>query len=381
MTRRPAVFVLLAHGFGASQWNRLYRAGKIIGLNEEYAYGYHHAEKYGVAVTYSEDADEGPFGKLIRLGVGALLGFDLVQAWRNRRAFFAADVVWTHTESQSLAATLLCRLYPRRRAPRLILQSVWLCDRWDDLSRLRRWWFRNLLVQADILTFHSPLNLAKARKIFPEQRCELVRFGIKATHLEPARAPGTSGRLNLLSLGNDRHRDWPTLVAAVRDQPQLQLTIVSATIRSSLVSDLDNCKVVKARHNDELEALFAAADMVIVPLVNNLHASGITVVEEAVIKGCPVIVSDTGGLRAYFADEDVRYVPPNDPLALRQAIEALARDTEGALARARSAQTRIGCPGLSAESFARHHALLSLELLGQVAEPCASVEGSSSEQA
>lgn len=379
MTRRPVAFVLLAHGFGAATWNRLYHTGKIIGLNEEYAYGYHHAERHGVQVVYSQDGREGPLGKLARLGLGALLGFDLLHAWRNRADFFAADVVWTHTESQSLAASLLCRLFPHRRAPRLLLQSVWLCDRWDDFSRLRRWCYRRLLEKADILTFLSPLNQAKAQQIFPGQRCEMVHFGIATTCLTPPRAPGGGARLHLLSLGNDRHRDWPTLVAAVRDQPWLQLTIVSSTVKPGLVSGLDNCKVVKARHNDELEALFAAADLVIVPLVNNLHASGITVLEEAVIKGRPVIVSDTGGLRAYFGDDDVRYVPPNDPQALRQAIEELARDAERALARARSAQTKIGCPGLSAESFARQHALLSLELLGHAAEPCAttSTQGSS----
>ncbi|MDG1579398.1 glycosyltransferase [Pseudomonas sp. GOM6] len=368
MTRRPAVFVLLAHGFGAARWNRLYKAGKIIGLNEEYAYGYHHAEKYGVAVTYSEDADEGLFAKVVRLGIGALLGFDLVHAWRNRRAFFAAEVVWTHTESQSLAATLLCRLYPRRQAPRLILQSVWLCDRWDSFGKLRRWCYRTLLQRADILTFLSPLNQARAQEIFPGKRCELVRFGIATGGLRAPKAPAAGSRLQLLSLGNDRHRDWPTLVAAVHGQAQLELTIVSATINQSLVANMENCRVVKARHNDELEALFAQADLVIVPLVDNLHASGITVVEEAVIKGCPVIVSDTGGLRAYFADDDVRYVPPHDPLALRQAIETLARDTEGALAMARSAQSKIGCPGLSAESFARQHAELSLALLADAGQ-------------
>lgn len=370
MNRRPVAFALLAHGFGASNWNGLFRAGKIIGLNEEYAYGYHHADKHGMQVVYSEDGKEGMLGKLARMALFALLGFDLLHAWRNRAAFFAADVVWTHTENQSLAACMLCRLFPRRPAPRLILQSVWLCDRWDNLSPPRRWWYRTLLKKADILTFLSPLNLARARQLFPQQRCELVLFGIAATSMTSPRAPTGETPLRLLSLGNDRHRDWPTLVEAVRGQPNLRLTIVSGTINPKLVANVDNCRVVKAKHNDELEALFAEADLLIVPLVNNLHASGITVLEEAVIKGRPVIVSDTGGLRAYFGDEHVHYVPASDPLALRQAISAVASDPDRALAMARAAQQQIGCPGLSSESFALQHAELSLQLLEQTAADC-----------
>ena len=218
MDSKPVAFVLLAHGFGAATWNTRFHQGKVIGLNEEYAYGYHHAEKMGIHVRYSEDAQESFIGKALRIGVRGLLGFDLIHAWRNRQAFFAADVVWTHTESLSLAASLLCRFYPRLPAPKLILQSVWLCDRWDSFSQIKRSLYRNLLSRADVLTFLSPLNTSKARQIFPTQRCELVRFGITTEHKKPPQPPRQKRPLQLLSLGNDRHRDWGTLADAVRGQ-------------------------------------------------------------------------------------------------------------------------------------------------------------------
>lgn len=363
MRKAPVAFVLLAQGFGAANWNARFHAGKIIGINEEYAYGYHHAERHGLRVVYSEDQPEGWLGKLFRLTVRALLGFDFVHAWRNREAFFAADVVWTHTESLSLSAALLCRLYPRRPAPHLILQSVWLCDRWDRLSPPKRWLYRWLLAEADVLTFLSPLNLAKARKIFAGQRCELVLFGISTARTQTPREPGRTSPARLLSLGNDRHRDWATLVDAVRDQPDLQLTIVSGTISPALIAKLGNCRVVQPRQNAELEALFAEADLVIVPLVHNLHASGITVLEEAVIQGCPVIVSDAGGLRAYFTDDEVWYVPAGDGRALRQTIKTVLTSGAQALQRAQAAQRALMSRGLSSEAFALRHALLSFELL------------------
>jgi len=364
MDSKPVAFVLLAHGFGAATWNTRFHQGKVIGLNEEYAYGYHHADKMGIHVRYSEDAQESFIGKALRIGVRGLLGFDLIHAWRNRQAFFAADVVWTHTESLSLAASLLCRFYPRLPTPKLILQSVWLCDRWDSFSQIKRSLYRNLLSRADVLTFLSPLNTSKARQIFPTQRCELVRFGITTEHKKPPQPPRQKRPLQLLSLGNDRHRDWGTLADAVRGQKELQLTIVSGTVPKRLVNSLDNCTVARPRQNDELYALFEAADIVIVPLNSNLHASGITVIEEAVIKGKPVIVTDTGGLGAYFTDDDVWYVPLNNAQALRETIKQVACNPDQALAKAISAQEKTGPDGLSSIAFAREHARLSLEILG-----------------
>ncbi len=38
----------------------------------------------------------------------------------------------------------------------------------------------------------------------------------------------------------------------------------------------------------------------VVPLKPNKHASGITVMEEAALHGLPMVVTDTGGLKAYF---------------------------------------------------------------------------------
>lgn len=365
MDSKPVAFVLLAHGFGAATWNTRFHQGKVIGLNEEYAYGYHHAEKMGVHVRYSEDAQESFLNKALRISVRGLLGFDLIHAWRNRQAFFAADVVWTHTESLSLAAGMLCRFYSRLPTPKLILQSVWLVDRWDSFSQIKRSLYRALLSRADVLTFLSPLNADKARQIFPTQRCELVHFGITTDQKEPPQPPRQKRPLQLLSLGNDRHRDWGTLADAVRGQDELQLTIVSGTVPKRLVNSLDNCTVERPRQNDELYALFEAADIVVVPLNSNLHASGITVLEEAVIKGKSVIVTDTGGLRAYFTDDDVWYVPLNNPQALRETIKQVASNPDQALAKAISAQEKTGPDGLSSIAFAREHARLSLEILDE----------------
>lgn len=104
------VFVHLAHGFGAANWQQRWDRGEIIGINDRLPYGYFWAAEDGCAIEHSEDRPEGLFGRLLRLGIRVALGFDFVHAWRNRRGIADAEVVWTHTESQHLAVLLLLRL-------------------------------------------------------------------------------------------------------------------------------------------------------------------------------------------------------------------------------------------------------------------------------
>lgn len=366
MTRRPRAFVLLAHGFGATARRKRYESGALIGLNEPLPYGYFHAEQDGIEVVYGEDTREGRLTRLMRLGLRAILGFDLVHAWRHRQEIAAADIVWTHTESQSLGAALVWRSLPKARRPRMLLAHVWLIDRWPRFGPLRRGVYRWLLSCADVMAFHSPLNTAEAQRLFPDLRCELVRYGIVCG---PKVAPKTitgPPPLKVLALGNDRHRDWETLAAAVAGCDDLDLTIVSRSVPKRLVAGQGNMRIDAVDSNDKLHALYAASDVVALPLKDNIHVSGSTVSQEAAVMGLPAVISDVGGLReAYFDADCVTYVPPGDAEALREALRAQAGDPDAARARAVRAQAQMSETGLSSRSFARDHARLSYEILGQ----------------
>jgi glycosyltransferase involved in cell wall biosynthesis len=358
------IFVHLAYGFGAQSWARRWREGKILGVNEPLAYGYHRAEAMGCSVSYSQDRQEAAPEKLLRLGIRALLGFDLVHAWRNRAGIRNAEAVWTHTESQFLSILLLLRSTPRAERPKLIAQSVWLFDQWPRFSAPRRWLFAKLIRQADILTVHSPENLAVARRLFPEVRSELVLFGIAAdVKTAPALRPAKD-TLDIISLGNDPHRDWDLLIEAVGGQEGWSLRIASQKIKPAAIGEAINVDIVRLKSNDEIFALYQSADLLVLAVKPNLHASGITVIQEAALQGIPVICSDTGGLRGYFSDAEVRFVPPRDAAALRGAIRDLAADPGKRLALARNAQARMGPNGLSSEAFVRRHVDISRDLLG-----------------
>jgi glycosyltransferase involved in cell wall biosynthesis len=360
-------FVLLAYSFGAQSWKESWARGELAGILEQLPYGYFHCASEDCVVRYSEDAPENSLVRFFRRCLRRLLGFDLIHAWRNRRGIADADVVWTHTELEHLAVLLLFKLgFARKRRPKLIAQSIWLFDRWNHFSPLKRWAYRRLLEQADILTVHSPENLRIARELFPAQRSELVFFGIDSSRMLSARPRELRRPIHILSLGNDMHRDWETLIKALGGWSECEVRIGGKRVGRHITNrtrPFANLQIVTPKTAAETDQLYEWADFVVVPLKYNSHVSGITVISEAVLSGVPVICTDTGGLRAYFSDEELRYVALGEPNALREAILALERDPDLRYLLVNRAQASIKSKDLGSRSYAMRHRALSLDLL------------------
>lgn len=358
------VFVQLAYGFGGKSWKKRWENGEILGINEPQAYGYYRAANADVNIIYSEDAPENSLKKLLRLSVRAILGFDLVHIWRNRHRLLAADVVWTHTESQTLAVLAALALLRPLRRPKMVGQVVWLVDKWDKQPALRKSLYRTLLHSLDVMTLHSSLNCLDAQRLFPRLRIEQVLFGIRTEEMREPVARETSPSIGIISLGNDIHRDWDTLTRATAQIPQANLRIASKSPLARKASQtVQNAEVLQARTNTELLELYNSADMVVVALSPNRHASGLTVIQEALIRGVPVIATDTGGLRDYFSDDMVLYVPPHDPDALRKAIFDLHTSPEKGRNMVLAGQERIRT-SINSDKYAQRHVALSRDLLG-----------------
>lgn len=359
------VFVHLAHSFGCASWKERWSAGKIAGINHEDPYGYQQANAMGVIIAQSEDYDEGHVGRLFRLGLRAVLGFDLVHAWRNRRGIFAAEVVWTHTESQALAILLLMQ-FSRAPRPKLIAQSVWLVDNWEGYAAWKRWLYRKLLPQADILTFHSPLALQKAEELLPRRPKQIVRYGIRADQtFTPQGNRDLHTPMHLVMIGNDRDRDWPTFIKAFANDPRYQARLITKTDLSEPLSGVDNMTRERLSSNEELFALYSWADLVVVCLKPNLHASGITVLQEAVLCGVPIICTDAGGLEIYFDESEITYVPVGEAQAVRSAAEFLMNNEELRTAKVSRALRKMQSGNVNSYSFVAEHVAISRRLVGR----------------
>ena len=138
---------------------------------------------------------------------------------------------------------------------------------------------------------------------------------------------------------------------------------IGAAAAIALAEQGANVSLVHPKTNQEYIDLYRWADVVALALNPNLHGSGITVIEEATVRGVPVVVTDIGGLRGYFSDQEVRYVPAGDPAAMHEAIVALADDDDARVRMVERAQRRMLEAGLTSRGFAQRHAELSRQLL------------------
>jgi glycosyltransferase involved in cell wall biosynthesis len=357
------VFVLLGYNFGANSWERKHALGLIPGLNDRLAYGYYRAAGEGWAIEYSHDDEERLLAKYCRLVLRKVLGFDLIHVFRNRQRLLRADIVWTHTELEHLGVLALFKLIGRwRRRPKVVANCIWLFDRWPGLSRVKRFIYRALLREADVVTTFSPENLKAAQRLLPSVRCECILWGALTNGLQHREA-ATHRPLRILSLGNDMHRDWQTLLRAFGNIDGYEVKIGSSRINQKLIEGIGNVEVISATTANEIRALYEWSDCVVVPLKANLHASGITVIFEAISSGVPSICTDTGGLRAYFSDSEVMYVPTYRPGAMREAADELALDDNLRLGMVTRAREHLISADLTAHGFASRYRRLSEELL------------------
>jgi glycosyltransferase involved in cell wall biosynthesis len=342
---------------------RTYRKGDNIGC----LYGYHHAESDEFHLTYSEDARESKPVKLVRRALKALIGFDMIHTWRNREQILRSDVVWTHTEHEHLAVALLLMLYGQRfrdRAqPLLLAQSVWLLDKWPGYGMLRRWLYRKLIARADVLTTLASVNAALCPRYLGREATQ-VFYGLSTSDF-PVRQPAEwlpHTPLRIAAIGNDRDRDWRTLIEAFGNDARYQVRLatrrrIPASLRAPNVEIAPASGIAKQRE------LYEWADVIIVPLRHNSHASGLTVTLEAAAVGKPMVVTDVGGLKEYFSASAASYVPPFDPQALRAAVDRLAAAPGDALRQARAAAAELLSRDFTTQHFAQQHVRITRDLL------------------
>ncbi len=348
---------------------RTYRQGDNIGC----LYGYHHAESDEFHLTYSQDARESKPVKLVRRALKAVLGFDMIHTWRNRDEILRSDVIWTHTEHEYLAVALLMMMNGSRfrtaARPLLLAQSIWLFDKWPEYGMLRRWFYRKLIAYTDVLTTHSSVNAALCQRYLQRDATQ-VFYGLNTGDfpVQPPHDWTPHTPLRIAAIGNDRDRDWRTLIEAFGNDARYQVRLATRRrIPASLRAP--NVEIASASGLAKQRELYAWADILVVPLRPNSHVSGLTVTLEAAAVGKPMVVTNVGGLQEYFSARAAAYVPPFDAHALRDAADRLAASPGNALRQARAAAAELVSRDLTTQHFAQQHVRITRDLLRRRASP------------
>ncbi|WP_227244191.1 glycosyltransferase family 4 protein [Paraburkholderia caribensis] len=344
---------------------RFYRPGENIGC----LYGYHHAESDEFHLSYSQDAKESKPVRLVRRALKTLLGFDLIHTLRNRDEMLRSDVIWTHTEQEWLSAALMLLMNGKRQTqPLLLAQSVWLIDKWPNYGLLRRWFYRKLIARADLLTTLARDNAELCREYFGRDATQLF-YGLNTRDfpVQQPKAWQPDTPLRIAAIGNDRDRDWETLIKAVGNDPRFAVRLATRRRIPRALRSL-NVQVAPAAGLKKQRELYDWADVVVVPLRPNTHASGITVMLEAAAVGKPMVVTNVGGLQDYFSARAAAYVPPFDADALREALLGLIASPDKALQQAQAASMQLVSRDHTTQHYAQQHVKLTRDLLRRQAQ-------------
>ena len=352
--KQTSVLVFLGHGQGDENWEERIRRGEA---NNPGPYGYANARDR-LDVVYARSGQENRFTKVCRVGLKYALGFDLVHAVRNRADLRAADIVWTHTEKEHLALSVLKLAGVLGKTKPVIAQSVWLWGWLPTAGPVRRAITLSLLHQNQLHTVLAADGVSIG-KDFLGEAVTLVPYGVRVTEVPAphARQP----RPVVIAPGHDKDRDWDTLGRAAALCPDIDFIVLSKRKAAKRLKRLGNVKVRQAADQTQMAREYIDCDSVVVPVKQNPHASGATTVLQAIGFERPVVVTRIGGIELY-GGATAFYCATGDAASLAAAVRrALA---QGTAEHCRQGRKDMLARGLTEEDYAMRHVLITEDYFG-----------------
>ena len=265
-------------------------------------------------------------------------GYPVEQTVRGAFAARRSDVVLALLERQGAAASVArhAKVPPFGSTP-LAVWSCWLADDLraaepDERRRLAR-----RFDGADLITHLSRHETEIFTDLgISEDRLFPVTYGVSHEFYVPGDGPRD---IELLAVGQDRGRDYRTLVEAVRGSD----LVLDVVCKPENLADLDvpaNVRVHGVVALRDYRALLQRAQVVVVPTRELAYPTGSSVALESASSGACVAVTGTRAMRDYFTDAvDSRLVGEGDVDGWRATLTELRNDPEqrrrlGAAARA-----------------------------------------------
>lgn len=163
-----------------------------------------------------------------------------------------------------------------------------------------------------------------------KRRIEYLPFGVDVgfwNHREPV-VPGSD---YILAIGNDKSRDWTTLVDSwLPHFPSLKIITKQKVIHNAHnIEVIDGSWQASKISDTEIRALYAQALFVIVPVINTIQPAGQSCCLQAMSCGKAVIMSDIDGFwdrKAFIHKENIILVPPQSRKHLIAAVESMIKN-------------------------------------------------------
>jgi len=294
-------------------------------------------------VDYAAVDRERNLGVRIARALGGRCAGLAVMAFQRRAQY---DSIFSNGENVAIPLALLFKLVRRRPG------HITICHR---MSAAKKRPFFTLLKahrQIDRIIFNasSQMEFARTKLGISEDRLWLTTFMADDRFFRPMPWPPnpqswgdrTDSSDSVLSASSPaiissaglEWRDYPTLVAAVRDMTNVQVKLAAASPWSKKVNEtaaMDLPAHVDARRYDYagLRDLYASSTMIVVPVYETDFQAGMTTILEAMAMGKPLIATRTTGQSDWVIDGvNGLCVPPGDVEALRRAIERLLGDPQ-----------------------------------------------------
>lgn len=249
----------------------------------------------------------------------AMLGF------QQRHSY---DAIFTNGENVGIPLALLLKTV--RRRPR----HVTIGHR--PSTGKKRLFFRQLHAHRQIehIFVYATMQYYYAQSALgiPKEQLSLIPFHADTRFYRPL--PEVPVNENQICAAGLEWRDYPTLIDAVAQMPELSVKLAAASPWSKHNNETAdrtlpaNVDARRYEYND-LRELYARSSFVVVPLYENDFQAGVTTMLEAMAMGKAIIVTQTTGQTDVVTDGvNGLTVAPGDVKGWQAAITRLRRDPE-----------------------------------------------------
>jgi glycosyltransferase involved in cell wall biosynthesis len=246
---------------------------------------------------------------------------------RTRRSH---TVVWSDRLGLPLAA-----LFKLSRGDRKVDLISAFVTNWKKAPLLKHLKVHSHL--SSIVGQREQMRLAVERLRVPEEKVFIEPWSVDEHFWKPLDVP----RENMLCAPGLEARDYATLLQAVSDV-NVRVEITGGSVARAFRSLRRTARElgieapppsVRISHREflDLRELYARSAFAVVPVKDVEYGAGITALTEAMAMGKAVIATRTRAHRDLFQDgREGIFVPAEDPLALRHAVESLLNEPAAA---------------------------------------------------